>query len=69
MDQHKVTPRWRTPVGIFTILLLIVVWSVLIVAVSGPVLRLPWPVQLLFFLVAGIVWILPLKPLIRWMNK
>jgi hypothetical protein len=27
-----------------------------------------WPVQAIFYLIAGIVWILPLKPLLRWME-
>ena len=61
-------PSWRTLVGTLLILLLIAAWSVVVVAASGPVLRMAWPVQLLFFLVAGIAWILPLKPLVRWMQ-
>ena len=33
--------------------------------------RLPtdWRVQLVFFLVAGVAWGLPLVPLIGWMNR
>ena len=29
---------------------------------------LPWPLEALFFVAAGLVWILPLKPLLRWME-
>ena len=31
----------------------------------------PWPIwaQSLFYLGAGLVWLLPLKPLLVWMNK
>ena len=68
MDRLPVKPSWRKPAGIFLILLLIVVWSVLAVTLADWVLTLPWPVQLLFFLVAGIAWILPLKPLLFWME-
>ncbi|MDQ4087282.1 MAG: DUF2842 domain-containing protein [Pseudomonadota bacterium] len=61
-------PTWRKPAGIFLILLLIVAWSVLIVTVGDRFADWPWPLKALFFLVAGIAWILPLKPLIRWME-
>ena len=61
-------PSWRKPAGVGLILLLILVWSVAVASLATPVGRLPWPVQALFYLVAGIVWILPLKPLLRWME-
>jgi len=49
-------------------LLLILVWSVLVVSASSLLGGLPWPVHLIYYAVAGIVWILPLKPLLRWME-
>ena len=68
MDRLPVNPSWRTPAGMFLILLLIAVWSVLVVNVADRITGAAWPLQALFFLVAGIAWILPLKPLIRWMQ-
>ena len=62
------TPSWRKPAGIFLILGLILVWSVLVVRVAERISGWPWPLEALYFLVAGIAWILPLKPLIRWMQ-
>ena len=62
------TPRWRQPAGIGLILLLIIVWSVIVVSASSILVGTPWPVHLIYYLVAGIVWILPLKPLLRWME-
>jgi hypothetical protein len=50
------------------ILLLIVVWAVIVATASGLLTGLPWPVHAVYYLVAGIVWILPLKPLLRWME-
>ena len=61
-------PSWRKPAGIVLILLLIAVWSVLVVTVADHLAGLAWPLEALFFLVAGIAWILPLKPLLRWME-
>ena len=61
-------PSWRTPFGMVLILLLIAVWCVLVVTVADLITGWPWPLEALFFLVTGIAWILPLKPLIRWMQ-
>lgn len=64
----QVNPRWRQAVGMALILLLILVWSVIVTSVAGLFPDAPWPVLAIFYLVAGIVWILPLKPLLRWME-
>jgi len=62
-------PSWRKPAGIFLILLLIVVWSVAVATVAERIRGWPWPLEALFFVVAGLVWILPLRPLVRWMQS
>ena len=59
-------PSWRRPAGIFAILLLIVFWAVLIATFAGQIERWPVLVQALFYLIVGIAWIAPLKPLLRW---
>lgn len=59
-------PSWRRPAGIAAILLLIVLWAVLVASLSGVVGRWPILLQALFYLIAGIAWIAPLKPLLRW---
>jgi hypothetical protein len=47
-------------------------WVVAYVAVAAVVgdrvAQEHWLVQLAFFPVAGLAWILPLKPLLRWMH-
>jgi predicted membrane channel-forming protein YqfA (hemolysin III family) len=68
MDRLPVKPSWRKPAGIFLILLLIALWAFVVASVAERLPPLPWPVRALFFVVAGIVWILPLKPLLRWME-
>jgi hypothetical protein len=61
-------PSWRKPAGIFAILLIIVIWAALVASLAAFVEK--WPVlpQGAFYLVAGIAWIAPLKPLLRWME-
>ena len=62
------TPTWRKPFGMMMILLLIAVWAMLVVSQAGRITALPRAVQVAVYLVAGIVWIAPLKPLLRWME-
>ena len=61
-------PSWRKPAGIFAILALIAVWAAAIASLAGTVGKWPILVQALFYLVAGIAWVFPLKPLLRWME-
>jgi predicted membrane channel-forming protein YqfA (hemolysin III family) len=61
-------PSWRKPAGIALILLLILFWAGLVAAFSTAVGKWPVLVQAPFYLFMGIVWIMPLKPLIRWME-
>ena len=61
-------PRWRMPVGMAIILLLITVWAAIVASLSEPIGALPGLVQLLVYLFAGLIWIAPLKPLLRWME-
>jgi len=63
-----IEPSWRKPAGIFLILLIISVWAVIVVSASPWINELPRLIQALIYLVAGIVWILPLKPLLAWME-
>jgi len=62
------TPSWRKPAGMFIILALILVWVVLIASFSATIGAWHWTIQLVIYVVAGVVWILPLKPLLRWME-
>lgn len=59
-------PSWRKPAGILLILLLVAGWSVLVVTVAEIIGSTPWPILAIYYLIAGIAWILPLKPLLRW---
>jgi hypothetical protein len=61
-------PSWRKPAGIFAILALIAGWAVLVASLSAEVGQWPILAQAIFYLAAGIMWILPLKPLLRWME-
>jgi len=61
-------PSWRKGAGIAAILLLIVLLAVLVASFSGTIGRWPVLAQAPFYLVIGLIWVMPLKPLLRWME-
>ena len=61
-------PSWRKPAGIFAILLLIGLWAIMVSSLAGTVGNWSILAQSLFYLVAGIAWVFPLRPLLRWME-
>ena len=64
--MQDLKPKWRNAVGMMLILLLIAAWSVLVATLAPHVARLPFLVEMLFYVVAGIAWIIPVKPLLNW---
>jgi predicted membrane channel-forming protein YqfA (hemolysin III family) len=61
-------PSSRKLLGIALILLLIVFWAAFVASLAPTVGRWPILVQAPFYLLMGIIWIIPLKPLVRWMQ-
>jgi len=57
---------------ITTILILLaymVVWIIFAATVGSKLTGAPKWMELAFYVVAGIAWIFPLRPLFRWMNS
>ncbi|MBN8829682.1 MAG: DUF2842 domain-containing protein [Sphingomonadales bacterium] len=61
-------PSWRKPAGILAILGLIALWAGAIASFSTQIGEWPRLVQVVFYVVAGIVWIFPVRPLLVWME-
>lgn len=61
-------PSWRKPAGMALILILIALWAGLVLAASPLIGTWPIAVQSGVYLIAGIVWIFPLRPLLLWME-
>ncbi|WP_294236305.1 DUF2842 domain-containing protein [uncultured Sphingomonas sp.] len=62
------TPSWRKPAGMLLIVAIIILWAALVASLSAVVGQWHWGLQLVFYIVAGIAWITPMKPLLRWME-
>lgn len=65
MEHH---PSWRKPVGMFAILAIITIWAVIVASFSTVIGSWPGVVQLIVYVVAGIIWIFPTRPLLQWME-
>lgn len=61
-------PSYRTIIGIALILLLIGLWGALVASLARVVGTWPVLLQAPYYLVTGLAWIVPLKPLVRWMQ-
>lgn len=62
--------RTRTLIGTFAILAFVVVYAPLAMALADSrIAETPPAVQAVLYSILGIAWILPLMPLIRWMER
>jgi hypothetical protein len=61
-------PSWRKLAGVALILLMILFWAGLVASLAPTVGRWPIVIQAIFYLLMGLVWIAPLKPVVRWME-
>lgn len=61
-------PTWRKPAGMFAILGVIAFWAWCVASFSGQIATWPRAVQLFIYIVAGIIWIFPVRPLLQWME-
>lgn len=68
MNGPQKQPTWRKPTGMLAILLIILVWSVLIVSASEFIGQLHILLQSVIYLIAGVIWIAPMRPLMIWME-
>lgn len=59
-------PPTRKLAAIALILLLIALWAVFVASLAPFVSRWPVLVQAPFYLIMGLAWIIPLRPVIRW---
>lgn len=70
LAPHRIPPEpsWRKPVGMLGMILYIAVYALIIAVLSDQISGAPVLVEAGFYLVAGIAWVAPLKPLFLWMN-
>jgi Protein of unknown function (DUF2842) len=67
-DPKSYAPTWRKPAGVLLILAYIMIWAVIVVSQWQLIGGLPIWAQAIVYLIAGVIWLLPLKPLLIWME-
>jgi len=61
--------RIRKLIGGAALIVLVVVWSLVAMAFAQfPVIKANGVVEALYYVIAGLGWVLPAMPLIRWMS-
>ncbi len=62
--------RIRKLIGTVALLALVIVWALIAMAVAQPLLASAnGIVAALYYVVAGLGWVLPAMPLIKWMSR
>lgn len=62
-------PTWRIPFGILLLVVALAAYGILVVQFIGPLIA-PWHAlaQAPIYLVLGVIWLLPLKRFLIWME-
>jgi hypothetical protein len=62
--------RLRKFIGAILLILLVVTWALLAMALAqSPLVRGNGVIETIYYVVAGLGWVLPAMPLIRWMSR
>jgi len=62
--------RLRKLIGAVALVLLVTVWALVAMALAqSPVIKANGVVEVIYYVVAGLGWVLPAMPLIRWMSR
>jgi len=62
--------RLRKLVGAIMLIILVVAWALLAMALAqSPLVKANGAIEVIYYVVAGLGWVLPAMPLIRWMSR
>jgi Protein of unknown function (DUF2842) len=62
--------RLRKLIGAVALLALVIVWALLAMALAQSVLTSTSGIAaVIYYVVAGLAWVLPAMPLVRWMSR
>jgi hypothetical protein len=62
--------RLRKLIGAVALILLVTSWALLaMVLAQFPVVKANGVIEVVYYVVAGLAWVLPAMPLVRWMSR
>lgn len=59
----------RTFVAMILVVIFMALYAALAATIGGKLVSWPVWIQLLYYAIAGIIWVFPLKPLMDWMKR
>ena len=63
------TPTWRIPIGILGLFVALIAYGVVIARYAPEIIGTwPWWAQTIVYLILGVVWLLPLRRFLIWME-
>jgi predicted membrane channel-forming protein YqfA (hemolysin III family) len=61
--------RLRKLLGAFALIILVLTWALAAMAIAqSPAIRANGIVETIYYVVAGLGWVLPAMPLVKWMS-
>ena len=61
--------RLRKLIGAVALIILVVSWALVAMALAqSPVIKANGLIEVIYYVVAGLGWVLPAMPLVRWMS-
>ena len=61
--------RLRKLIGAIVLIVLVVTWALIAMALAqSPVVKANGLIEVIYYVVAGLGWVLPAMPLVKWMS-
>ena len=62
--------RLRKFIGAILLITLVVAWALVAMALAqSPAIKANGLIEVIYYVVAGLAWVLPAMPLVRWMTR
>ena len=62
--------RLRKLIGAIMLIMLVIAWALLAMALAqSPLVKANGAIEVIYYVIAGLGWVLPAMPLIRWMSR
>jgi hypothetical protein len=62
--------RLRKLIGAVVLIVLVVTWALVAMALAqSPLVKANGLIEVIYYVVAGLGWVLPAMPLVRWMSR
>ena len=62
--------RLRKFIGAILLITLVVSWALVAMALAlAPAIKANGLIEVIYYMVAGLAWVLPAMPLVRWMSR